>query len=591
MKQLLQIKLLYFPFAMAGVFLLWLFPASVLFAQTPVSFEARVSTPELVQGNQFEVHFELKEAEGVRFRPPDFKPFTVISGPNYLVSSTMVNGKFSSQLSWTYVLTANQTGAFTLGSASVVVGGKVLQTKPLNIRVLPSKGSKQNINIPPGAKEDLFIAASFDHTTVFPGQQLTYQIKLFTLISIEGADLIGLPDFKGFYFKEKRRFNTEIQYVTLRGKRYAVKTIYEAALFPQETGELTVGPARIRAGIEQMGALGVFMGPRPVLLQTQALSVKVNALPDPIPANFCGGVGAYAWEIKYDKDTLTTDEVLTVRASVRGDGDARKFAPPKLELPAGLEAFEPKTVEEEEYENGESLVHRKEIEYVIMPKTPGSYQFSPTLVSFNPESKQFQTNTAENPIVIVVLPGKNYAAQQVISDSLEHQAPVQEVQPGFWKKMGYWPWIIGFGVLLVGGLLFFMLLRRRKEHAVLAKPIVVEAPVLDRQGQLKGAKMHLVEASRLLHGEPRAFYDALFKGLTGYLSAKLDLNTAQLTHKAVQNSLMERQIPLTLIQHLHEVWQSCEQALFSGQPDATSKETLLREAESCIQLLDKALKR
>jgi len=590
MKQILRSTLQFSALALVWAFGVLGTPA---LAQAPIRFEAKLSTPELVQGAQFELTFELKDADGSRFRPPSFAPFRVLSGPNALSGTTFINGKVSTQLLWTYVLEATQTGSFTLGSASVQVGGKVLQTKPITIRVSPPRanGGKQNVNIPPGAKEDLFISAHIDQTTAYPGQQLTFQIKLYTLISIEGADLIGLPNFEGFFTKEKRHFNTEIQYVTLRGKKYAVKTLYETALFPQKKGTLSIEPARIRAGVEQMGALGVFMGPRPVLLQTQTLEVEVVALPEPIPANFCGGVGDYAWEIQVDKDTLTTDEVLTLRASVRGDGDAQRFAAPKLEMPPGLEAFEPKIITEDLYENGALFVHRKDLEYVIMPKTPGVYQFSPVLAYFNPETKQFQTNTAENPINIVVLPGKNYAAQQMISDSLERQAPVLDAQPGFWKKIGYWPWFLGFGVLVLLGFFFFILWRRRKTQVVPAKPVVEEAPVVDRQAQLKGAKIHLSEASHLLQGDPRAFYDALFKGLTGYLSAKLNLTTAQLTRKTVQTSLMDRQIPLTQVQQVLQVWQVCEQALFSGQPDATAMAALWQQAESCIQLLDKTLKR
>lgn len=565
---------------------LWLLPAA-LAAQ--VQFQARCSSPELVQGNQFEVVFELKNAEGARFIPPDFHPFRVLSGPNLMQSATMLNGKTSTQLQWSYTLDAVQTGDFVIGPASVTVAGKILKTQSLHLQVtLPQSGKRQNLAPPGGAKADLFIAATVDREKAWTGQQINFQLNLYTLVSIEGADLIGLPDFKGFFAQEKKRFNTEIQYINLKGKKYAVKTIYEAALFPQEAGTLVIGPARIRAGVEQMGALGVFMGPRPVLLQTQPISLEVQALPTPLPTDFSGGVGTYSWEFEQDKDTLTTDEALTLRAQVRGDGDARRFAPPRLELPAGLEAFEPKQVEEETYENGERIIHRNNLEYVIMPKTPGEYAFIPVISVFDPERGSYQRVAASEQLRLVVLPGKNYAQQLQMTDSLSNLTPRRTQQPGIGQKAGYW--LLALGALSLSAVLILLLwyLRRRRRFSRNAETQVVPPP--SAQAQIKSAQFRLTEAGRLLHqGNPRAFYHALFQGWCQYLGVKLDLPTAQLSHKSVEDALQFRQAPQMLINQVQEVWQKCELALFSGQTDAVSMESLWRQAEECIQELERRL--
>ena len=61
-------------------------------------------------------------------------------------------------------------------------------------------------------------------------------------------------------------------------------------------------------------------------------------------------MGHYEWECATDRDSLSTDDALTLSLRLRGDGDPKRTAPPVLTLPAGLEAFEPKVLEEEEYE-------------------------------------------------------------------------------------------------------------------------------------------------------------------------------------------------------------------------------------------------
>ena len=74
------------------------------------------------------------------FSAPDFKGFEVIYGPATSSQSSfqMINGRTSqsSSIIYTYVLMAESPGTFTIGSASVNVEGKVVKSKPVQVRVL-----------------------------------------------------------------------------------------------------------------------------------------------------------------------------------------------------------------------------------------------------------------------------------------------------------------------------------------------------------------------------------------------------------------------------------------------------------------------
>lgn len=570
---------------------LWLCYCSGLSAQGGAVFEAKIESTEFVLGSSFELMFELKNAEGNRFKAPDFKGFRVIDGPSEMRGMSIINGKSSTQQRWTYQLEATQVGTFIIAPASVIVKGNAFQSKPLTIRVRPARqysGQRPNAP-PPGSNGELFIAAELDRNTAYPGQQVTWQIKLYTLVSIEGADLIGLPDFKGFYAKEKRRFDTGTQYDTIRGKKYAVKVIHEQALFPQETGELEIGIARVRAGIEQSGAYGAFIGPRPVLLQTEPLTLTVKPLPEPIPALFCGGVGKYEWEIHFDKDSLSTDDALNITASIRGNGDARRFAAPKLDLPTGLEGFEPKIKEEEAYENGEALLHTMVLEYVVLPKKPGDYTFTPTLSFFDPDSNRYLSFPSVVPVSIHVTAGKNYATQQSISDSLANQTPIAPVQPTIWQQIGVWRQVLFFvGIFALLSLVAYILFRKRQSPSdQVEMPGILSPP----SRTSKSARAHLADAGRLLHGaESRDFYDALFKCLQAYLITKLGIPLAQLTPSAVADRLRSKNIAATKIQQLLMVWESCEQAIFSGQIQTEGKDAIWQQAQDVVQMLDHELR-
>ncbi|MBL7775220.1 MAG: protein BatD, partial [Saprospiraceae bacterium] len=325
-------------------------------AQGTATFEATGPTREIPEGTRFEVAFSLKNISAKRFIPPDFTGFKVTGGPSELRGAGFINGKSYSHQTWTYELEAGPPGSYTIGSAMVQTASQTLRTQPLVIRV--GKAPPARTKPAPGSPDDrLFISAEPDRETAWLGQQVLLRIKLYTQVGISNYDILDLPDFEGFYAQERRRFDTRTQYQTIKGKRYAVRILYETALYPQQTGALLIGPAQVRLGVEEPGALSALLGGKPVVAQSQPFKLQVKALPDPVPPNFSGGVGAYQWQVSADKQNLTTDDALTLTIRLEGNGDARRFVNPQLALPAGLEGFDPKVREEEEYETGEQFVH------------------------------------------------------------------------------------------------------------------------------------------------------------------------------------------------------------------------------------------
>lgn len=556
---------------------------SLLFAQT---FEVKSNSKEVVLGSSFEIAFSLKGARGERFKAPEFSDFKIVGGPNEMRGVVIINGRSSSHQTWSYELEPRRTGTFTIGPANVVVDGKTLSTPTLTVKVVSPK-SKPSVNLPPGISDNLFIVGELDHNEAYIGQQITWRIKLYTQLSLEGADIIELPDFEGFYSKEKRRFDTRVTYQTVNGKKYAVKTLHEEAIFPQKSEDLFIGVARVRVGVEEPpGTFRSFLGPKPVILQTQPLTLAVKALPDPWPDNFTGGVGQYNWQVEIDRDTLSTDDAITLTIALRGNGDSKRFAAPKLALPEGLEGFEPRIAEEEVYENGEELVHSKVLEYVILPKEPGEYSIVPSLTYFDPDSNRFVELKADHLPTVKISAGKNYHPDQADIDT----PPLPTTSPGMeaWEKVSEWlhsPILWSLLALPISLFGIFYLLKKQKNKP--AKPIYPSEPLINRPSA-KAIRERFLRVAPLLHGgQPRAFYDELFKVLQSYLAARFQLTPAQMTQENIRTALTERGVPAGTIQNLLVVWQTCEQALFAGQSLSAQMESTWRAAESVVQDLER----
>jgi len=559
---------------------------TLLKAQAPVVFEAEGPAKEVAEGSRFEVTFSLKNATAQRFVPPDFKGFRITSGPTELRSAGFVNGKSYNRQAWTYELEAGPPGTYTIASALAQTANQTLRTQPLVVRVGKAKPVRTK-KPAPGSDDRLFLSAELDRETAWVGQQVLYRVKLYTQVGVSEYDILELPQPEGIFTRERRRFDTRVQYETIRGKKYAVRILYEMALFPQQAGTLPIGPAHIRLGVEPSGGgLRALLGSVPMLMQTPPVALTVNPLPEPAPANFSGGVGTYSWTVTADKTTLTTDDALTLTATIEGNGDPRRFSNPRFDMPEGLEGFEPKAIELEEYETGEQFVHAGKLEYVVLPKEPGTYTVQPELVVFDPDSNAYRTLRTGQPIQLAVTPGPNYG-KTVPVDSIKSPIPARPALDGIWQQAAQWLlplalWGVPVGVLVA--LAVWLFRRKRKRNTPESMAILAsERP----KPNLRNLRNRLQEVQRLIQqNDPKLFYHELLKAVQNYVAVRIDTEPTMLTEQLMREKFAERGVPQPTIEALGRVWQACEKSVFAGQASASEMHPTWDLADAALRQLD-----
>ncbi len=157
---------------------------SALRAQSEaVRFTVEVNTDSLLMGNLLQVSFTLENGQGQNFQAPYFTGFSVVSGPNYSSSMSIVNGRTAQRLTYTYQLMPQEVGNYYIEPASIKVDGQVLETLPLEVIVVPN---------PHGIQQDM------------PAEG---QPRLqFGMPGLEGFDHFG---FEGFEFPGMEPFNLD----------------------------------------------------------------------------------------------------------------------------------------------------------------------------------------------------------------------------------------------------------------------------------------------------------------------------------------------------------------------------------------------
>ena len=236
--------------------LFMLFSASLAKAQSDVTFEAYSDAKEVLLSSYFEVTFTLKNANGSGFSAPSFKDFIISAGPNLSESMQIINGKVSREAGYSFTLRPTKIGTFSIGSASINANNKVLKSAPFTVKVVKEDQSATNSL---ADNREAFVQIEPNKKEAYPGEQILLDYKLYTTVSLDGYDITEEPDYKGFFVQELRRFNSRTQREIINGKQMTSKVLRRLALFPQQTGQLTIPPAQIQlAMVEDNGQTGFF---------------------------------------------------------------------------------------------------------------------------------------------------------------------------------------------------------------------------------------------------------------------------------------------------------------------------------------------
>ena len=147
-----------------------------------------------------------------------------------LSNTTIVNGQISRSRTWTYILMAKREGNLVI--PPIIIGNEQSEPVPISVRA-PS-------NALPG-EADIFVTTEVDHTDSFVQAQLLYTVKVYRSVATRQPRL-SEPDIRGVEVLVEVAGEERSYESILNGKAYnVVERIY--AVFPQESGQITIAPA------------------------------------------------------------------------------------------------------------------------------------------------------------------------------------------------------------------------------------------------------------------------------------------------------------------------------------------------------------
>ncbi|MBM3436230.1 MAG: protein BatD [Bacteroidetes bacterium] len=591
-----------------------------------VKFSA--SAPASVQtGDRFNLVYTLN-AEGRNFRGPAMDGFNVLSGPNTSQSSSIqiINGKVarSVEYSFTYVLAAGQEGDFEIPPAQVVVEGTSYESNPVKIKVVKgSSGSQGQPGTSQGKsssgsygdlKNDVFIRAVANKTSPMLGEQIIVTYKLYFRINISAPEFRKEPSFMGFWKTDLNKDRQSyVQYTeTYNGQQYNVAEIKKYALFPQKSGKIEIEAANAvcQGQVREQGQRNrdpffdsFFNDPFfnryktvEIPLIANAVSIHVNTLPTANrPADFSGAVGSFEFISSIDKTSLKANEAINLRFTVRGKGNIELVDKLPISFPPDFEVYDPK-ISSDINVSEDGVSGSKTFEYLIIPRTQGTFTIKPVTFSFFDLKQQFYKTILSPEYTINVSKGEGSAGNVTYSgvnqaDIKYIGSDIRHIKTRGLNLVPAGSYFFGsslFYVLFLAPIVLFILfvftmkkeLKKRSNIALMRNRKATKVA----QKRMKKAHVFLKENNK------DQFFEEVSQALWGYLSDKFSIPLSNLSMDTVRDALLVKEVNEVTINQFIETLDHCEYARFAPGENNSEMDKVYNEGIKIISQIENELK-
>ena len=550
---------------------------------------------QVAVGEQFRLSYTVNTDEARGFRAGNIPDaFDVLMGPSTSTQSSyqLVNGHMSSSssITYTYILSANKNGIFTIPAAHVTVGGKNINSNEIHIQVVGNASNAQSGGGGQGRRQsgrtevrpagstisgsDLFIKVSASKQHVREQEPILLTYKVYTLVAL--TQLNGkMADLKSFYTREvplsqEKQFHLEM----LNGKPYKTVTWQQYVMFPQVTGKLEV-PSITYEGIVAQQNRNVdpfeafFNGGSGYVevkkqITAPGITIQVDPLPEH-PAGFSGGVGSFQISAQLDKTEVKANDPVKLRVTVSGMGNMKLLKQPVVEFPSDFDHYDAKVTDKTKLTT-RGLEGSIIYDFLAVPRHQGTFEIPAiSYVYFDTQSNKYKTVKTQ-PFTLHVAKGSGssssaYSGQE---DIKQLNSDIRYIKMGesrqravgeyFFASTEYW---VSLAVLVLAFISLFVIFRQR---AIDNADIVGQ-----RAGKAnKVATKRLKKAAKLMAaGKQNDFYDEVLRALWGYVGDKLNMPVEQLSRENISQELSAHGVQQSVIDQFLGALDECEYARYA----------------------------
>ena len=557
---------------------------------------------------------------------PEMEGFRV-TNKSHSTQIQVVNGHLSMSGQYDYTLVPLKVGTMTIAPITLTHQNRTYKTEPITVDVREDRaavsaarpmGRTREGEPPPSdaaSGKKMFIELAVDRSEVYLHERVTLTFRFYFSGGLAEQPVYEAPPAPGFVEKHLGD-GKSVNYTRVVGGRHYQVSELKTALYPYQTGELNVGPARLK------GALLVESGRRraphrgivdmddffndpffgqfettPFDLASNQVKITVRPLPAEGAPQGEVAVGRYALQVEAKPREVHVGDPVTLTMAVSGEGDLERVPPPRVSDLGGFKSYEA-TSSTEASSAADTVRGVKKFEQAIVPLNDRLREIPQIVFNyFDPQERKYLTLKG-GPIPIKVLPPRDEAAAKIIS------------APGAAEKKGI--------KLLERNIVFIKtapgaLVRGKGARAPSAAFLIIQClplililcAVLHARhrerlssdsgyarlygaGRMTKARFRFVERARR-EGNAEELYGGLVKAINMYIADRLNIPAGGLTPEIIQEKLTLRGVAPDLLERMDTFSRTCDLARFaSAKATGAEMENAYREATEILEALRKS---
>jgi hypothetical protein len=485
---------------------------------------------------------------------------------------SIINGKVSSSLTYSYVLNPKSVGKYTIGTITVNYKGQNYSTQPIPVEVtqagtsanLPqnsSSGSTNTSNV-----KNIFVTTSVDKNNVYVNEPITLIFRFYSRVNLLSNPAYSPPSLVGFFAEDLPPQRNLVE--AYKGVNYRISEI-KTALFPTSSGKFTIGPAQVECSIQDFSNdnaddffSGFFAQGKSVRLQSDPITINVRPLPDfGKPNSFSSSVGNYSMDVSVDKKNIELGDVIDLIVEIKGEGNIKSISEPVLKDISNFKKYDTITslnISKDGYKVRGSKIFKM----VLMPKVSGKLSLPNVEFSF------FDINTKTykklySPQMTINVKPSSKPNTAIYNSNIPEPEKIKLIStdirfikdktclcfgnPIIINKF----WYI-FILFLFPVLYFFLVVRDIYKSSIQGNNVEYR-----RKIALKNSLSKINSILKLLEKKSQDktyIQQALFYALSEYLGNKFNLSPSGLTLKEVQDMLDKYACDEIIKKQIQEIW-------------------------------------
>lgn len=572
------------------------------------SLVGQLSQNPVREGEQFRLEYTLTgNASFAGFTEPSLKDFTVITGPVQYTQTSFSKRGTTTTPSVYYILSCPKEGNYTIGAASAQVAGKIVTSAELKITVLAAP-VVQTANT-------MSFRCVPSRNSCLNGEMVNCKLQIVSPTD----NLVSVMQINA-----QSNTNADVPAVTMNGSiTKSLESSNGTTNVVYDVGNMTITPKKEgKIDLPQPTVDAVFMKqekfsdpfsndplfsdpnmnmpaftmqvPSRVTLKAEVPSLQVSSPPQAnMPSNYNGAVGNnFSLNCTLDRNTVHANEALKFNVTVIGQGDLNSIQAPNLQMPTGFDTYPPNTAD-----STSSDFNKRSFEYVAVPRQEGNYTIPSTNFSYYDAEKKGYVNlaTPEFSVNVVspgtVIPELNIAARATQKTLNENLLPLKSIAEGHGAPFFGSSWFLILLTLPILAFSIFIWQRQNKLYRYEQEPEIAqqEEPSPEQEEPAPQPKVDPLAAAQihLLAENPEAFYEALEKGLYGYIGDFTGLAAASLSRATINQRFAEQNVDSELSSRLFTILDTCALARYARSSGETQEmQQLFDDTAACLAALE-----